>query len=432
MYQPIKLVDVELNKPLADIENLQNYSGVLGLVRLHGEPLGQIWIPVSGDRCTANKIRIAILEEHSWSITQTLVNNLLADPQLPLDPQYLMEAAPHTSIEYQPLVTVAVCTRDRSTNLRHCLAALMQLDYANLDLLVVDNAPSDTSTRKLVEMEFPQIRYVIEPRPGLDWARNRAIEEAHGEIIAYTDDDVAVDKLWATALARAFVENPETMCVTGLVMPAELETEAQWLFEQYGGFNRGYEPHWYTVDRAYYKRTSSQYGWAGLFGTGANMAFRRTLFGQIGMFDEALDVGTITNGGGDIEMFFRVLHEGYTLIYEPRAIVHHYHRAKYSGLRRQIADNGVGFTAYLVRTAMHYPAERISISRFWLRRLFGWHLIRLINSYRGKEKFPRDLIKAELWGYLIGLRRYPTARHKAKNIELEFQVDYSEREMVSP
>ena len=33
------------------------------------------------------------------------------------------------------------------------------------------------------------------------------------------------------------------------------------------------------------------------------MAFRRCLFNQIGYFDPALDVGTVTNGGGDLEIF---------------------------------------------------------------------------------------------------------------------------------
>ena len=49
-------------------------------------------------------------------------------------------------------------------------------------------------------------------------------------------------------------------------------------------------------------------------------------FDRIGAFDPALDVGTPTRGGGDLEMFFRVLKDGYALVYEPRAIVRHRHR----------------------------------------------------------------------------------------------------------
>lgn len=133
------------------------------------------------------------------------------------------------------LVTVVVCTRDRTNDLAMCLEALLQLDYPYLDFLVVDNAPTTNATQQLVAEKFPQVRYVCEPRPGLDWARNRAIVEAKGEIIAYTDDDVIVDAGWVKALVQPFLEDASVMAVTGLVAPYELETSAQIMFEMYGG-----------------------------------------------------------------------------------------------------------------------------------------------------------------------------------------------------
>ena len=84
-------------------------------------------------------------------------------------------------------------------------------------------------------------RYVREARPGLDWARNRAIAEAAGEMIAFTDDDVEVDPGWIRALVAAFAARSRRVAaVTGLVVPAELDTEAQVLFERYRGFGRGF------------------------------------------------------------------------------------------------------------------------------------------------------------------------------------------------
>ena len=50
------------------------------------------------------------------------------------------------------------------------------------------------------------------------------------------------------ALASVFAEDAEVMAVTGLVVPYELDTEAQILFEQYGGFARGFERQWYRVN----------------------------------------------------------------------------------------------------------------------------------------------------------------------------------------
>ena len=120
-------------------------------------------------------------------------------------------------------------------------------------------------------MCHPHVRYVGEPRPGLDWARNRVIMEAKGEIIAYTDDDVIVDAGWVSALAQIFVENSEVMAVTGLVVPYELETEAQLFLRCTVALGVALNANgvgWQTL-----KVTGGggDHG-AGQFGTGANMA----------------------------------------------------------------------------------------------------------------------------------------------------------------
>src|SRR5204863_5692018 len=136
---------------------------------------------------------------------------------------------------------------------------------------------------------------------------------------------------------------------------------AQQLFEDYGGFGRGCTRRWFRAPRN--GPVALAHGGSGKFGTGANMAFRRRVFDAIGGFDPALDVGTPTNGGGDLEMFFRVLKAGHTLVYEPAAIVRHRHRRSSAELRRQIANNGVGFFSYLVRTATAFPDERVAVLR---------------------------------------------------------------------
>ena len=68
------------------------------------------------------------------------------------------------------------------------------------------------------------------------------------------------------------------------------------------------------------------------------MAFRRSFLDQISHFDPGLDYGSATRGGGDLEMFFRVLSEGGGLLYEPKAIVRHCHRRTYAKLRIQIRN----------------------------------------------------------------------------------------------
>jgi GT2 family glycosyltransferase len=238
-------------------------------------------------------------------------------------------------------------------------------------------------------------------------------------VIAYTDDDVVVDPGWVSALAQVFGENPEVMAVTGLVVPYELETEPQVLFEQYGGFGRGFEQKWYRLDHEKTRRETFHIH-ASKFGTGANMAYRRSLLEKLGGFDPALDVGTVTNGAGDLDIFFRVLQEGYVLVYEPSAIVRHRHRRDYSGLRTQVSNNGISFYAYLVRNALAYPTERWAICRFGLGHFWRRHLRRLLLNFLRPTVFPRELIVVELKSIFRGLCCYPKARRRAAQIARTF------------
>ncbi|MGJ5628759.1 glycosyltransferase family 2 protein [Nostoc sp. CALU 1950] len=416
MLYPIKVLDIELSRPLSTIENLDGYMGVQTLVRLHGVPIGYVKAPITNGHCTAQTLSKLILEQHSWAIIQQLLCNGLAAQPKPegLCLEDLFDVPPPKYEGDLPLVTIAVCTRDRTTNLALCLDAISRLDYPHLDILVVDNAPTSNGTKELVQTKYPKIRYVCEPRPGLDWARNRAIIEAKGEIIAYTDDDVVVDSGWVKALAQVFAENPEVMAVTGLVVPYELETEAQVLFEMYGGFGKGFERKWYRVAKG--EKVPWHLLGTGKFGTGANMAYRRCVFEEIGYFDPALDVGTVTNGGGDLEMFFRVLKLSHTLVYEPKAIVRHRHRREYESLQLQIKNNGIGLYSYFVCCAKQYPDLRISSFLIGIWWLLYWSFRRLWIAFKHPIRLPVDLIWNELKGSLIGLTKYQQSCKKSDEI----------------
>lgn len=415
MLYPIKVIEIELSQSIPDIDKLEDYISVKALVRLHGVPLGYVQAPVTLGRCSSQTLSNIILEHYSWAIIAQLLKNGLASPDRPEDLRLedLINLPPAPFEGEMPRVTVAVCTRDRPDDMKLCLEAICQLDYPNLEILVVDNAPKTEGTKTLIDNYYPQVRYVREPRPGLDWARNRAILEATGEIIAYTDDDVVVDKGWVKAIAQTFAENSEVMAITGLVAPYELETEAQVLFEDYGGFGRGFEQKWYQV------QSGQAFPWqwlgAGQFGTGANMAFRRSVFDEIGYFDPALDVGTPTNGGGDLEMYFRVLKAGHTLVYEPKALIWHRHRRDYAQLRRQISFNGSLYALWF-SIALAYPEEIFSCLKIAVWWMFYWNLRRTLIATLHKTQFPKDLILAEFQGAFAGMLAYPKATKRVAEI----------------
>ena len=420
MLYPIKVIDIELSNPLVNIENLDGFMGLQALVRLHGRPIGYVSAPITAGQVNAKTLSKLILEQHNKKIITHLLEKGLFKTPPPTGWKFedLLDLPSLKWTGDWHLVTVAVCTRNRTADLELCLNSLVDLDYPCLDLLVIDNAPTSDATEQLIKTKYPQVRYVMEPRPGLDWARNRAIVEAKGDIIAYTDDDVIVDIGWVKALAQVFAEEPQVMAVTGLVVPYELETESQVLFEKNGGFGRGFETKRYQISRGQ-KLPWSFISTPWIVGTGANMAFRRSLFAQIGYFDPALDVGTVTNGGGDLEMFFRTVKEGHLLVYEPSALVRHRHRQEYEKLKLQVENNGAIF-AFFLREAIAYPDERLSLFQVTLWLVIWWHLRNLFVSLMNASKWPRDLVLAELRGSAIGFTTYQKASKIASDIEANF------------
>ncbi|MGZ4987292.1 MAG: glycosyltransferase family 2 protein [Limisphaerales bacterium] len=411
----IKTIDIELSRPFTPVRGVEGYLNVRALLRWRGQPVETVTIPITNGECSARdfdsaltgtirmKVLAVVLRSHLPNLGERTMANLLREQPARSEGRRL------------PSISVAVCTRDRADDLRACLTALTDLEEPPMEVIVVDNAPRTNATREVVEalQRSPmrggtRFRYILEPKPGLDWARNRAIEEACGEIVAYTDDDVIVDRQWTIAIARAFAENADVMAMTGLVEPHELETEAQILFEDLGGFSRGYNRRWYHTDAG--ELIGGVHGGAGKFGTGANMAFRRCLFQKIGTFDPSLDVGTPTRGGGDLEMFFRVLKTGHTLLYEPGAMVRHRHRISYGALYAQIRNNGVGFFSYVTRCLREYPEERRGFLKLSWWFFWWWNIRRCFWGLFHPGKAPLELYRAELAGSVSGLFQYSRAR----------------------
>jgi glycosyltransferase involved in cell wall biosynthesis len=389
----IKVLELELSEQITPVLGVEGYSGLYILVRYQGRPVGRIHITVHQPVVSAERLREAITEQLGWELLPHVLGELIvprAAGKKPLPP-----------------ISVVVCTRDRVDQLKCCLQALMTLDYPDYEIIVVDNASRGDDIARLVDC-LP-VRYVREERPGLDWARNRGIAEARHDFVAFTDDDARPDRGWLQAIACAFT-GPEVMAVTGLVVPAELETRAQIRFELiYSGMGRGFRR------RTIRRETLTDRGllWASNFGVGANMAFRRDLFAAIGTFDVALDVGTPSGGGGDNEMFHRLVARGYTLCYEPAALVWHTHRRDAASLRQLVYNNGRSFGAYLLTCARNRTVSRFSILRFAAREWLGWWLLRRL---RRPGRLPRHLVTIELIGALLSPLAYRAAQTHARQV----------------
>ncbi len=361
----------------------ENESGVGLLIRRRGSPIGYL-LREAESRVSPETLREWISQEFGPKILEEAILEELTPP--------VRNAAP-------PTLTVAICTHARADVLARCLASLAPLQsLPNFEILVVDNAPPDATIAELVS-KHPGVRYTTEPRPGLDFARNRAWQEARGEWVAYLDDDTTVDAQWFEGLVEGWRENPDAAAITGLVLPGELSTRAQILFEKRGGFRRGFDTRRFGSTLP---GNALHPAGAGIFGTGCNMAFRKDVLRDLGGFDEALDTGRPLPGGGDLDMFFRVIAAGHVLVYEPHCLVFHEHRKTEAALRHQYYTWGLGLMAYVGKHLRPGEPRRElfeRLTRWWFRDM----LRQLKDAVRGRHPLPISMVLAELWGGAVGL-----------------------------
>jgi glycosyltransferase involved in cell wall biosynthesis len=296
--------------------------------------------------------------------------------------------------------TVAICTRDRPEDLRHCIEALVHLADDGHELLVVDNCPSTDATLELTD-GLDCVRYVREDRPGLDIARNRALREAKHTVVAFIDDDAIPDPGWLPALLRNFGD-PLVLCVTGLTMPLELETKAQEWFERHSTFERGFK-------RTVFESTRHNPLATGVIGSGVNMALCQSVLECVGPFDEALDAGTPTRSGGDIDMFSRILTKGYRIVYDPAAVNWHRHRRTREELRQTLYGYGAG--VYAAWTRSLFIEGELTVPKLAWRWFRHKQLRALVRSLlRQPGSIPFELLFAELCGCVAGPRAYLSSR----------------------
>jgi len=145
------------------------------------------------------------------------------------------------------------------------------------------------------------------------------------------------------------------------------------------------------------------------------------MLSEIGEFDEALDTGSALPGGGDLDIFYRIIRAGYPLVYEPQMLVFHQHRPEYKRLRDQICRSwGLGLMAFLIKTHRYDPSQRWKVRCFikwWLKDLVR----QLGKSVMGRHIIPPDIAFMELWGATLGLLGgYSRSRRRIKKIRAQF------------
>jgi len=424
-FEPIQMFEVELGRALGaaavrDGAGERRYRRSRALVRLHTQPLGLV--DFHGDTTTMDATEYArgIWEALGPSIVRHLQRDGLktvtelgaAGLPWPVHPPCVAQR--EALLAAAPPVSVVVCTRDRPDRVATCLRSLVAVEYPSFEVVVVDNAPSSSATADYIRATYGsdrRVRYVREDRRGVVWARNRGLMASEGEIVAYADDDVLVDRYWLVELVKGFQVADRVACVTGLVLPAELETQAQAWFEEYGGFAKGFDQRAYDMRQNRPKTPLYPYT-AGKFGSTNSTAFSTSILRDVGGFDKALCVA----GAEDISTYFQLIMDGYTLVYEPNSIVYHYHRREYSALKRQMYWYGIGLTAYLTKCLVDRPKD---VPHFLARLPMGLIYMFSARSPKNVKKshmYPRELTNLEIQGTLVGPFAYLQGRWRARKL----------------
>ena len=153
-----------------------------------------------------------------------------------------------------------------------------------------------------------------------------------------------------------------------------------------------------------------------MFGAGCNMVFRRQVLLELGGFDDALDTGAPLPGGGDLDIFYRLVRAGYPLVREPDLLVFHQHRREYAQLRHQMWTWGLGSMAYVSKSWRADPSQRSKIRR-WVLWWFAFQMSKVVTPFlrRTRQPWPWDLVAAEIAGGITGLLgEYDRSRNRVE------------------
>ena len=273
-------------------------------------------------------------------------------------------------------ISVCICTYKRPDLLRHLLAELEDQETQGLfsfSAVVVDN-DVDQSGRSAAlssvdEMEIP-VRYLVEPERSISLARNRSIENAQGNLIAFIDDDEFPGKGWLLNHFRA-LQASHADGVLGPVRPHYDHQTPAWLVKSELLERRGFQTGHVITD---YRDTR----------TGNAVLLKSVFADRADWFDPKFG----KSGGGDAVFFKRMMEKGKTFIWCEEAVV-----SEYVPPERQKKS-------YYLKRAMTRGMVEAQQSRFWssntLRSFAAIPLYALVLPFaflRGQNVFMKYLVK---------------------------------------
>lgn len=218
------------------------------------------------------------------------------------------------------MLSAVICTYNREKYIYNVLRSIAENDFSKdgYEIVLVNNNCTDNTEAECLRFknDFPDVAFHCfhEPNQGLSYARNCGVRESKGDIIIYVDDDAVVNKEYLRTYAEFFSRNHEAAAAGGPITPQYETEEPEWMSHYTRMLLTG------ALDLGSKEREFPK----GAFPGGGNVAYRRSVFDQIGLFNVELGrKGNSLIGAEEKDLFDRMGSQGMKFYYLPNAILYH-------------------------------------------------------------------------------------------------------------
>ncbi len=272
-----------------------------------------------------------------------------------------------------PFVTVVVPTYNREKLLRNLLDSLFRQSYpANkFEIIVVDDGSKD-GTREMVETYRKganrNLKYFYQQNKGPAGARNTGIRNSSGSLIIFIDDDCVASGNWLQEMVKGY-DNPGIAGVGGLIKAIVTKS----IISEYCSYIGVMEKPIMQGDIVKYL-------------VGANSSFRKEYLDIAGWFNEAIPLG-----GEDLDISFRLKQAGYSLKFNPEAVIYHLHKQTLRELLMTFFKYGRGSAIFYLQGAK----KKNDIFYMYLKSFFSYARLPINlwkNYHKNKLSFRKSLI----------------------------------------
>ncbi len=212
-----------------------------------------------------------------------------------------------------PKISIIVPVFNCERTIHDCLESLLNLDYPDYEIIIIDDGSTDNTTK--ICQSHKRVNVIQIPNGGPSRARNIGVKKAKGEIVAFTDGDCIVHRQWLKELQKGFSSDKIAGVGGNQISPPNETAFGKSVQETFAilGFATSYMKPYTTLTETRHNPS-------------CNSAYQKHIFESIGGFNESLWPGE------DVDLDYRLIQNGHTLIRNPEAIVKHYRPQSLSGL----------------------------------------------------------------------------------------------------